>query len=305
MQFEPLEALRGIVTVLNIPFDEDGAVALPALTRNVAYAVDAGVAGFLVPAMASEVGRLSASERRGIVDTVLEAATGRVPVVGGASAPTAAERRERAAELVAAGCRCVLAAIPWRGDEGSYLAEIEDLASLDLPCLMVQDWDATGRGAPVDAIAAAFGRVPSFRSIKVEVVPAGSKYTEILKATGGRLHVCGGWAVGQIIEGLDRGVHAFMPTGIHRTYVEIFRRYASGNREGAQELFERLLPVLAFSNQHVDISIRFFKRLLWRQGIYPTPSVREPLEPFDSYHLAVADELIARAIALEEELSGR
>jgi len=301
MRFNPLSSLRGIVTVLNTPFDAEGRVDVGAVSRNVDYAIGAGVAGFLVPAMASEVGRLAATERRLLVDAVLESAAGRVPVVGGASAPTRDERLERARELLSAGCPCVLAAITWSTDE-EYLADIEDLASLDPPCLMVQDWDVSGRGAPVAAIAEAFDRVACFRSIKVEVVPAGAKYSEILAATGGRMHVCGGWAVGQMIEGLDRGVHAFMPTGLHRAYAEICRRHASGDRAGAAALFERILPILAFSNQQLDISIRFFKRLLWRQGLYPTPNVREPLEPFDSYHIRIADELIERAIEIEGSL---
>ena len=56
--FDPLVSLRGIVTVLNTPFDREGTVNCAAIARNVEYAIGAGVEGFLVPAMASEVGRL-------------------------------------------------------------------------------------------------------------------------------------------------------------------------------------------------------------------------------------------------------
>ncbi len=300
--FDPLASLRGIVTVLNTPFDGEGQVDCASVARNVEYAIDAGVSGFLVPAMASEVGRLASDERRRLVGAVLEAAAGRLPVVGGASAPTRAERRDRARELVAAGCACVLSAITWRADD-EYLADIEDIASVGLPALMVQDWDPVGQGAPVQSIALAFDRVPAFRSIKVEVTPSGPKYSRILAATGGRLHVCGGWAAAQMIEGLDRGIHAFLPTGLHRTYAATYRKYMEGDRDGARGLFEKILPILSFSNQHIDLSVRFFKRLLWRQGIYPTPAVREPLEPFDAHHLKTADELIARAIVIEGELA--
>jgi 4-hydroxy-tetrahydrodipicolinate synthase len=261
------------------------------------------VAGFLAPAIASEVGRLSPVERRLVIDTVVKAAKGLLPLVGGASAPTRAERRERAAEVLDAGCDCVLAALPWT-NEAEWLGDVEDLVSLEPPCLMIQDWDPGGYGIPVAAIAKAQQRFAAFKSIKVEVVPAGRKYGEILEATRGSLHVCGGWAVTQMIEGLDRGVHAFMPTGMHRCYVAIIRRYSAGDRAGAMELFDRLLPILAFSNQHIDISIRFWKRLLWRQGIYPGPEVREPLLPFDPPLLRIADELIERALLLEGELGG-
>ena len=102
----------------------------------------------------------------------------------------------------------------------------------------------------------------------------------------------------QMIEAFDRGVHAIMPTAMHAIYTRIYQLYASGDRAGAQALFERLLPVLAFSNQHLDISIHFFKRLLWRQGIYPTDYVRPPALPFDSVHQHIADNLIDRVYEL-------
>jgi 4-hydroxy-tetrahydrodipicolinate synthase len=102
-----------------------------------------------------------------------------------------------------------------------------------------------------------------------------------------------------MIEALDRGVHVLMPTALHAVYIRIYRLHTTGRRQEAVELFDRALPILAFSNQHLDISIHFFKRLLRAQGIYPTGSVRAPVLPFDETHARVADELIARAIALE------
>ena len=51
--------LHGIVTVLNTPFDQNNKIDFLALTRNVEEALAARVAGFLVPAMASEVHKLS------------------------------------------------------------------------------------------------------------------------------------------------------------------------------------------------------------------------------------------------------
>src|SRR5690606_13244997 len=106
-------------------------------------------------------------------------------------------------------------------------------------------------------------------------------YSAVLDATGGRLHVSGGWAAMQMIEALDRGVHAFLPTGLHGLYTRIYALYASGDRAAARAAFDALLPILAFSNQHLDISIHFFKRLLHRQGVYATPRVRGPILPFD------------------------
>ena len=117
------------------------------------------------------------------------------------------------------------------------------------------------------------------------------------------MNVSGGWAVMQLIEALDRGVDAFMPTGLHRLYVEIFRRHRAGDRPGAVALFRAMLPILAFSNQHLEHSIHFFKRLLWRQGVYPNARLRNPKFEFDAHHQRIADELIDLAIRLESDLA--
>lgn len=301
MQQERLH-IDGIITVLNTPFDTTNTVDLPSVRRNVRRAIAAGVSGFLVPAMASEVGKLITSEREALVQTVLEECNGAVPVIGGASAESLEKRIENVRRIVSLGCDGALVAVPYESD-ASYRRTLESLAQAEPPFLMIQDWDANGYGAPVELIATLFEEIPAFRSLKVEVVPAGIKYTEVLEATAGRLHVAGGWAVGQMIEGLDRGVHAFMPTGMHEIYCEIYRRYTADNRAGAEALFRQLLPVLAFANQHLDISIHFFKRLLYREGIFSSPLVRRPTLPFDRVHESMAEELMDLVMRLTREVA--
>lgn len=293
--------MRGIVTVLNTPFTESDEIDFGGLAKHVRYALDAGVAGFLYPALASEVGSLSEQERCDAVRYVVEAVAGRVPVIGGAGAATQERRTRLAKDLVSLGCSGLLVNIPFE-DEDSFQHDLAELAGLGADFVMLQDWDPHGSGLPVPLIAQLFESIPALTWLKIEVVPAGPKYTQVLEATGGRLNVAGGWAVTQMIEGLDRGVHAFMPTGMHRTYVQICKLYREGDRAGAQALFERILPVLAFSNQRLDVSIQFFKRLLHAQGIYSTPGVRPPTQALDAVQEKIATELIARVIALEGEV---
>lgn len=294
--------LRGIITVLNTPFDDRDRIDCEGLKRNIAYAMKAGVAGFLVPAMASEVGKLTDSERATLLECVLEEVNGGVPVIGGASAPTAAERKRHAKKAIAAGCAGLLVSIPYQSVP-QYTSDVHDLAELEPGFLMLQDWDPAGDGLPLTLICELFDTVPAFRCLKIETAFAGPKYSRVIDATQGRLHVSGGWAVMQMIEGLDRGVHAFMPTGLHYAYTRIFQRYSRGDRLSARELFERVLPILAFSNQHLDHSVHFFKRLLHTQGIYATPRVRQPISPFDDIHERIGSELIHRAISIEVELA--
>lgn len=299
-----LYPLRGIVTVLNTPFNHENKISLSALVRNVEEALLAGVAGFLVPAMASEVGKLSHEEKLDMVGQVLQTVNGKVPVFVGTAAGSAEDSAKLMKSYLEIGCRNVLVQLPFT-TENQFKKEFYQLADLGAETIMVQDWDASGYGLPDDLIMELFESVSAFRCLKVETVPAGVKYSKMLELSHGQLHVSGGWAVSQMPEGLRRGVHAFMPTGMHWIYAKIFNEFYEGNEGTAVKLFHEILPVLAFSNQHLDISIHFFKRLLWKQGIYPTPNVREPILPFDDFHIQSADILIQKVMEMENRIKNK
>jgi 4-hydroxy-tetrahydrodipicolinate synthase len=298
-----LYPLFGIVTVLNTPFTRDDNIDILSLRYNVKLAIEAGVAGFLVPAMASEVNKLSQSERRQMVEAVLDEVAGRVPVIGGAGEPDREQRHKILQDLKVLGCDKALLQIPYEND-ARYRDDVLASADFGFDLLMLQDWDFGGGGLPLPLIVRLFDEIDSFRCLKIETVPAGIKYSAVLEATLGRLNVSGGWAVMQMLEGLKRGVHAFMPTAMHDIYTTIYAYYHAGQIEKAQSLFYDILPVLAFSNQHLDISIHFLKRLLWQQDIYATPRVRPPILPFDDIHQQEADALIDRVRAISARVSG-
>lgn len=295
--------LSGIVTVLNTPFLENGDPDIEALRGHVEYAVHAGVDGFLYPAMASEAAYLSRRERLELTAAVVEACRGRVPVIGGASAAPE-ERIGIVKDLMGIGCDGILVAIPYN-DPKSYRAAVEEVADAGMDYLMIQDWDAAGYGVPIDLITRLAVDIPAFRCLKIEVVPAGVKYTQVLSAaaeelagTDKRLQVAGGWAVMHLIDGLDRGVDIVMPTGMHELYVGILRLYREGQRSEAAALFRRILPILTFSNQHLDISICFFKRLLFRQGVFKTDHVRTSERFWDERNRRLADAYIDEVLEL-------
>jgi 4-hydroxy-tetrahydrodipicolinate synthase len=299
-----LYPLKGIVTVLNTPFTEQDTIDYTSLKSNVLEALKAGVAGILVPAMAAEVYKLSADERLRMLTLVLETAGDKIPVIAGAGEQDLSKSKALLKSCIDLGCKNVLFQIPFV-DERQFRKHFTELAALGPQMIMLQDWDATGYGLPDELIGDLFEKVAAFRCLKIETVPAGPKYSRILELTNGKLNVSGGWAVSQMLEGLHRGVHAFMPTGMHYIYTDIYRRFEVGKIKEAEALFEKIIPVLAFSNQHLDISIHFFKRLLYRQGIYATPRVRQPIMPFDALHQKIADTHIDRVLQIENELKCR
>lgn len=299
-----LYPLKGIATVLNTPFNPDNSIDFRSLKNNVNNALNAGVAGFLVPAMASEVYKLTEKERVEMVAAVLDEVNGKVSVIAGAGETDIPKSKNLLKKYIELGCKNVLFQIPFQ-NETQFRNHFNELAETGPEMIMLQDWDATGYGLPDDLILDLFETIPAFRCLKIETVPAGVKYSKILELTKGRLNVSGGWAVSQMTEGLKRGVHAFMPTGMHWIYCEIYRLWKQGNENDAEKLFQQILPVLAFSNQQLDISIHFFKRLLYRQGIYPTPNVRQPILPFDEIHGQIADKHIKNIIGLENILKSK
>ena len=293
--------LHGIVTVLNTPFTDGDKIDFHALKRNISEALSAGVAGFLAPAMASEVHKLTFDERLAMVDCVLQAAEGKVPVFAGTASTSLNESKDVLKSYLDLGCKHVLIQLPLL-NEKQFNQDFVQLAECGPEVIMLQDWDAEGYGLPDHLIMELFETVPSFRCLKVETKAAGTKYSKMLELSNGTLNVSGGWAVNQMLEGLRRGVHTFMPTGMDWIYTKIFRDFHGGNQKEATALFNEILPILAFSNQYLDISIHFFKRLLWKQGIYPTPKIRQPILLFDDIHRDMADDLIQKVVEIESRI---
>jgi len=294
---------RGLVVSLNTPFDESGAIEYSALERLVEFHLREGAIGFLVPAQAAEVLHLSLPERLEILRVVREASRGRGILVAGA---TSAERSDSLAMAEAAarlGCEGVLSEPPrdCPHETGALFDYFRPLAEAGPPMLMIQDLDWGGGGLPVSVILELFEKVPQFRCLKVEVAPAGPKYTAVHEASGGLLHLSGGWAALQMIEALDRGVDVFMNTALTRFYQAVIDAHDAGDRDLAFRCFHRMLPVLAFTRQHLDISIHFHKRQFHHFGIFSTVRTRKNDVPWDPYHERQAEELLAYVDRLYEE----
>jgi len=295
--------LAGIVPSLNTPFATDDRIDTPALARLVDRCVEVGCGGLLVLAVAGETASLSAAEHARVLDAVMTRCARRLPVVVGVSAPTFAASLARARLAAAADACAVLWQPPPGLPEDRLGGALAELGAAGPGAVMLQDLDWQGPGLPVATIARLCERVPAFRAIKIETIPAGPKYSAVLEATGGRLHVSGGWAVMQMLEALERGVHAFMPTGMEAVYCAIYRGFREGRVDAARELCEATLPVLVFANQHIDVSIRFLKHLRVAEGLFSTDRCRPPVTPLDLFQQRSATRLAQVARALEAQVA--
>ena len=293
---------RGIIPSMNTPFLYDGAIDGEGIRRSVDAAVDAGVAGLLVLAVAGETASLGQTERRLATSTFLDQVAQRVPVIVGCSSARQEQRVASAAMARELGADAMLCQAPPDLHGAALVAQMDALVRVGPPVLMVQDLDFAGPGLPLADILALRQHIPAFRCLKIEVALPGPKYTAVLETTRGALHVSGGWAAAQMMEALHRGVHAFIPTAMDTIYVEIFRLFAAGDAAAARALHARLAPVLAFSNQHIDISIRFFKHLRQREGLFQTAVCRAGVAELDAHQMRELQINLDRVIELQDEL---
>lgn len=294
--------MKGIVPSLNTPFDADAAVDHASLRRLVDHTVAAGCGGMLGLAVAGEHATLSLGEKARCIDTIATANAGRIPFIVSVTATDPADSVALAALARDAGAAGICVQLPTGTDRAAALEFLQQLSSAGPDTLMVQDLDWAGDGLPLDDITWLFDRVDKFTWLKIETARAGPKYTAVIDATGGALKVCGGWAVAQLMDAMGRGVDAFIPTGMERVYAAIHRLHESGDHDAARELFNRVLPILNFSNQHIDVSIRFFKALRRAEGLFDTDTCRidATLDPVQRQE---ADHAMQLALALMEEVA--
>ena len=301
-----LYPLSGIISIVHTPFDERDRLDPEALAASVEERIQDGASGLIVPAVASEVTRLTLDEKRLMVRTVVDAAGGRAPVVAGATSPSLEESQAMARFALETGCVGILsqplAAQAQANDEPAMLAYYQALAATGVPMLIVQDLAWSGMGLSIDFIGRLFEAVEPFRCLKVEVTPSGPKISQIIQATDNRLNVFGGWSPVRYLEMLDRGVHGYNPTVMIPIFVRLWKLHRAGRRAEAETIFERLLPILVFTTQHLDVSIQFNKLLYRRKGIFRTARLRPPVTvPYDALFERLAGELVERTLALEDE----
>ncbi len=105
--------IKGIITALITPFNEDYSVNYDSLRRLVVVQVDRGVDGFYVCGSTGESFLLEPAERKKILETVVEETAGRVPVIAHVGDIWADRAAELAAHAADAGADAVSAVPPF------------------------------------------------------------------------------------------------------------------------------------------------------------------------------------------------
>ena len=298
-----ISGLRGIIPSLHTPFCNQNKIDIPSLKKLIDHTVATKCSGMLVGAVAGENSRLTFDEKSRIVDECLSYNNNRIPIIISCSANNQKDRIALSKAAKEAGANWILCQAPDNISGNELLECFNEIAEVGPNNLMIQDLSWIDNGMSDENIMLLFKNIIKFRGLKIEVLNSGPKYSRILEATNYQLHLSGGWAIMGMIEALNRGVHAFIPSTMEIIYNKIYKLFINNKIEESRELFCQILPILSFTHQHIDIAIKFSKMLRVEEGIFETSMCRPPIKSFDIFQQKEAYLNLNKASILQNSLS--
>jgi 4-hydroxy-tetrahydrodipicolinate synthase len=280
----------GIIPAVTTPFDERGEIRTDALRDNVERMVASGVHGFVATGTMGESASLTVAERELVTRTVVEAADGRVPVLGGIAAATSRVACEYAVVARDAGADALMVLPPlnYNGDLHEIAAFFEAVGdAAGLPLMAYNNPVASGVELSVAQVAELAAQVDSVVAVK-ECVGETRNIAALIAATPADFEVIIG-GDDFALEGFAAGATGWI-SGVANVVaaecVELYDLIAAGRLPEAQALYLRLLPLarLDFDAKLVQ----YFKAAMDRVGLVGGRS-REPRLPLTDENLAILD----------------
>ena len=181
---------RGVFPYLVSPVDAAGEVNAAVLARLCDDLIKAGIHGLTPLGSTGEFAYLSFSQRRRIVEVVVDAARGRVPVVAGVASTTISEAVSQAREFAKLGCQGILAILEAYfpiSDDGvfQYFKAIADAVSLPVVLYTNPSFQRSDLSLPV---INRLSHVPNIRYVKDASTNTG-RLLSIINQVEGRLKV--------------------------------------------------------------------------------------------------------------------
>jgi 4-hydroxy-tetrahydrodipicolinate synthase len=273
----------GVYAIAVTPFHDDGRLDDDSAARMVDFYRNCGVSGLTILGVMGEAAKLDTSEAIGFARRVI-AASGRLPVIVGVSAPGFAAMRALARSVMDAGAAGVMIAPPAsvRTDDQAvaYYAQAAEAIGGDVP-FAIQDYPyGTGVVMSVPAIRRIVEAHASCFMLKHEEWPGLEKLTAVrrLMQEGAMRPVpvlTGNGGVFLDFE-MERGADGAM-TGyaFPDMLVDVVRLQQSGERERAHDLFDAHLPLLRYEQQPgPGLAVR--KYVLKRRGAILSDAQRKP-----------------------------
>ena len=240
--------LHGVLAALVTPMKANEEIDYARLAEFTDHLIRKGVHGLVPLGSTGEFYALTAAEREAVLRTVLEAATGRVPVVAGANAGATRDVAALSRQAEQLGCSGVMLAAPYYSlprpaELSAHFRAVNN--AIGVPIMLYNYPGRTGVDMTPDFIAK-LAELKNVRYVK-ESTGEMPRITELMRRCGDRLGVfCGcdtialeSLTVGAI--GWVGGVANVLPASHVKLYELVVE---TRNYPAAQKLFFEMLPVL-------------------------------------------------------------
>ena len=302
------EQASGVYIIAATPFFDDDRIDFESIDSLTDFYLEKGVSGITILGMMGEAQKLSPQESKAVMDRVIARVDGRVPVVVGVSNRDMDKLAALANLAMDSGAAGVMVA-PYDEQDSDekiydYFVAVDKAMESKIP-FIYQDFPlATKAPISVDCLMKIIRDVPQVVMLKHEDWPGLEKLSELRtrseKAALRRISVlCGNGGL-YLPQELGRGADGAM-TGFAypEMLVGVCEKYAAGDLEGAEDLFDLYLPVIKHEQQPgYGLAVR--KETLHRRGIMTSSKVRNPGQQMSEADHKDLDRLLAR---LDKRLS--
>ncbi|MFS0823837.1 dihydrodipicolinate synthase family protein [Bacillus sp. 1P02SD] len=267
----------GVYVAIVTPFTEEYEVDYERLTELCNWLIEEGVDGLVPSGSLGEYATFTVEERAKLIDTVIEGAAGRVPVVVGTGAPStqlAVKWASYAKEKGAAGIMA-LPPINYRPLQNEVIAHYEALNEVGIPIIAYNN----PLDYPVDLTPDVLATLSKLENVVAVKEFSGDirRVSDILAKTDLEVMI----GVDDLaVEGPLMGATGWIagvPNALPRECVELFNLAREGKVEEAKKRYSRLLPLFHYdSNPQLVQSIKYMMELA-NKPVGPTRPPRLPL----------------------------
>lgn len=286
--------LSGVLTALATPFTAEGGIDVPALRSLVDRSVEGGVDGVVACGSTGEFAALSADERRLVVETVVEHAAGRVPVVAQTGGMSTAEAIRLSRHAQECGADVLMMSTPYYdplslSEAKGYLRTVAE--AVELPVMLYNFPSNTGINLDADTVGELARATENIRYVKDSSGDMGQA-TQLIHHHGEHIATFVG-ADSLILAGLTEGAAGVMAGTANVVPAEIaavYRAVAAGDFAAARALWNRVYPLIdALLSMPFTPAVKAALELLG----HPIGSPRRPVEDLDQ----ASTERLKKAIA--------
>jgi 1-pyrroline-4-hydroxy-2-carboxylate deaminase len=294
----------GVMPALTTAFDGDLKVDHEFVARHAGWQIENGVSGLVALGSLGEAATLRIEEKLALIETLVDAAERRVPVVGAISALSTDEAVTLAKHVEERGASGLMILPPYvyKGDWPEMKAHVSAvLEATQLPAMLYNNPVAYGTDFTPEQIEELAAEFPNLQAVKESSTDV-RRVTAIRGLVGNRLAVFVG-VDDAIVEGVGVGAVGWIAglvNALPRESVELFELARAGKTQEVFELYRWFLPLLRMDT--VPKFVQLIKQVQQELGV-GSARVRRPRSELKGEELAVAREAVRYAMVNRPQIA--